>query len=252
LATQIGTVTIIGPSYGSGGHASASDSLATVAGVDELNHPLAAVLTAAVEGRFPSADGGFDVLPSDRDGTLAVVAFTGHAYVLADVASEALTAAGGDGLGGVLAPAVLSMLAGDRQHVGSTDVVLVRPGQPAVAGASDGLVELDVVRASRERPRVRRAVAHRREVCAFADDHGVVILGRGLVGRTELSVELNGPSAPAGAGRTLIAAGLAKVPSGEPCWAQVAAGNARSLRAFLASGFVPLCAEVLITPRASR
>jgi RimJ/RimL family protein N-acetyltransferase len=39
------------------------------------------------------------------------------------------------------------------------------------------------------------------------------------------------------------AAGL--VPAGEPLWAQVAPGNAASLRALAAAGFVPVAAEVL-------
>ena len=43
-------------------------------------------------------------------------------------------------------------------------------------------------------------------------------------------------------------AGLARLPAGEHCWAQVAPGNAASLRAFLACGFVPVCSEVLIEP----
>jgi len=38
--------------------------------------------------------------------------------------------------------------------------------------------------------------------------------------------------------------------SGEPLFAQVAPGNAASLRAFLAAGFVPIGAEVLF-PRGS-
>jgi hypothetical protein len=47
----------------------------------------------------------------------------------------------------------------------------------------------------------------------------------------------------------LVTAGRELVPDGEWCWAQVAAGNTRSLRAFLAGGFVPVCAEVLITSK---
>jgi hypothetical protein len=77
----------------------------------------------------------------------------------------------------------------------------------------------------------------------------VAVLGRGLVGRRELSVELFDPAVPSkGAGRHLITAGLRCVPAGEWCWAQVAPGNARSLRAFLACGFVPIGSEVLLTP----
>jgi hypothetical protein len=83
----------------------------------------------------------------------------------------------------------------------------------------------------------------------FADERGLVTLGRGLVGRLELSVELLDGEAPgAGAGRALISAGLAAAPRGAFVWAQVAPGNAASLRAFLASGFVPVGSEVLLHP----
>ena len=83
----------------------------------------------------------------------------------------------------------------------------------------------------------------------FGDERGLVTLGRGLVGRLEISVELltAGP-AVRGAGRELIAAGLGQVPADAFVWAQVAAGNAASLRAFLAAGFVPIAAEVVIHP----
>jgi hypothetical protein len=82
----------------------------------------------------------------------------------------------------------------------------------------------------------------------LGNDDGVAIVGRGLVDRWELSVELfDTARPPSGAGRALITAGLGLVPDGETCWAQVAAGNARSLRAFLGAGFRPVCSEVLIT-----
>ena len=45
----------------------------------------------------------------------------------------------------------------------------------------------------------------------------------------------------------MYASGLAVPPEGEWVWAQVAAGNTASLRAFLAAGFVPVCSEVLLT-----
>jgi hypothetical protein len=208
---------------------------------------LAAILDDAVSGRFPAADGAVDVLPADRDGTRAVVAFTGHAYVLADVDDGELARrmpdAKGGGFGGALHPDVLRWLAGDDREIGSIDVMLVARG---VGGASIPATRLDDMLA--DHPRVLRAMHHRRDVQVLVEPDGVVILGRGLVGRRELSVELFEPaSASAGAGRRLIAAGLAAVPVGEWCWAQVAPGNARSLRAFLACGFTPIASEVLIT-----
>ena len=44
---------------------------------------------------------------------------------------------------------------------------------------------------------MRGRVRHRRDVAVFGDADGVVIVGRGLVGRTELSVELFDPATPA-------------------------------------------------------
>ena len=81
----------------------------------------------------------------------------------------------------------------------------------------------------------------------LGDEQGLVTLGTGLVGRLELSVELLAAATPGtGAGRRLIEAGLAWVPAGAPVWAQVAPGNAASMRAFLHAGFVPIGAEVLL------
>jgi hypothetical protein len=207
-------------------------------------HPLSAVLAACAHGHFPPADGAVDVLPPDDDGARAVVAMTGHAYVLAcvdpaDLARLMGGAAGG--FGAALLPQVLTWLAGADRTIGSTDVVLVAAGTGATA-PRNATTRYD------GHPRVLRARVHRRDVAVYDDADGVVIVGRGLVGRTELSVELFDPDASTEqVGRRLIAAGLATVPSGEWCWAQVAAGNARSLRAFLACGFRPIGAEVLIT-----
>jgi hypothetical protein len=208
-------------------------------------HPLSAVLDACAHGQFPPADGAVDVLPPDSDGARAVVAMTGHAYVLAgvDPADLARELGGSDGgFGGALMPRVLTWLAGDDRTIGSIDVVLVAAGTGAAAA------RITTTRYDGH-PRVLRARAHRRDVAVYDDADGVV--SRGVVGRTELSVELFDPGASTEqGGRRLIAAGLATVPAGEWCWAQVAAGNARSLRAFLACGFRPIGAEVLITQNA--
>jgi hypothetical protein len=204
-------------------------------------HPLAAILDAAAEERFPPADGAVDVLPPDRGGMRAVVAFTGHAYALADVDPGELKGRGADGYGGATRADVLVWLAGSAGRVGSLDVVLVASGAPGPSVPRR--TDLD------DHPRVRRAVGYRTAVEVYGDDAGLVVLGHGLVGRRELSVELLDPMAAGqGHGRRLIRAGLARVDPGERCWAQVAPGNAASLRAFLACGFVPIGSEVLITP----
>jgi hypothetical protein len=214
---------------------------ATATGGD---HPLAAVLEAAAAGSFPPVDGVVDVLAPDDHGTIAVVSFTGHAYVLADVDPDELRARGAHGYGGAAHADVLRWLAGPGGRIGSVDAVLVGRGEagPVLPRRAD----LD------DHPRVRRAREHRRDVTVDGDDAGLVVLGRGLVGRLEIAVELHDPAASGGAGlgRRLIRAGLARLGPGTRCWAQVSPGNAASLRAFLACGFVPIGSEVLLHPRA--
>ncbi len=213
---------------------------------DDVPHPLANILDRAADGEFPPADGAIDILPPDDDGTIAVVSFTGHAYVLADVDPDDVVVrqsdGAGGGFGGALAPALVQWLAGPAREIGSIDVVLVARGGgsgSSVARRCDDDVD---------HPRVQRARRHRRDVQVYCNDDGLAIVGRGLVGRRELSVELFAPDdTEPGAGRRLIRAGLDAIPSGEWCWAQVASGNTRSLRAFLACGFVAVCSEVLIT-----
>ena len=215
-------------------------------------HPFVAVLDAAAAGHFPAADGASEVMPPDAAGTRAAVAFSGHAYVLADVDPAELSArlaaadGAGGGFGGVHHPTVLSLLAdaGGRWRTGTVDVVLVRRG-----GGDDTVATATLVRRDdlADHPRVARALAYRRDVVVLADDIGLASIGRGLVGRCEVSVELfDAESAPPGAGRHLLTAALRALPADEPVWAQVAAGNARSLRAFLAAGFVPVASEVLL------
>lgn len=209
-----------------------------------MAHPLAPILVSAASGRFPPADGGVEVLPPDPSGALAVVAFSGHAYVLAGVELDELVARGADGFGGASKFDVVSWLAGPNGAIGSLDVVLVARGRGGVDG--DRLARRDDLD---DHPRVQRAAHHRRDVEVYGDAFGLVVLGTGLAGRGELSVELLDPvDAGQGHGRRLIAAGLAQVAEAERCWAQVAPGNTASLRAFLAAGFVPVCSEVLIEP----
>ena len=149
-------------------------------------HPLRRILERAAGESFPPADGGVDVLSPDEAGTRAVVAFSGHAYVLADVDPAALTALGADGFGGASKPDVLQAVAGPDHEIGSLDVVLVTTG-----GDGERLErrhDLD------HHSRVLRAAHHRRDVEVYGDDVGFVIVGRGLVDRRELSVELIDPA----------------------------------------------------------
>jgi hypothetical protein len=203
-----------------------------------VDHPLAGVLRAAAGGAFPAVDGIAELVPPDAAGTRAVVSFTGHAYVLTELPSEALADLALDGYGAATHPRALTRLAGGGA-IGSLDVVLVRPG----AAGSTALAE----RADLEHhPRVERARHHRRDVRVLGDARGFVTIGRGLVDRIELSVELLDQAHGNHIGRQLIAEGLCAIGTEELVFAQVAPGNASSLRAFLACGFRPIGSEVLI------
>lgn len=203
-------------------------------------HRLGALLRAAAcDGAFPPADGIVEVLPPDPWGAHAVVEFTGHALVLTDRTPDDPLFVGVDAFGGVTQPAFVLALAGGSS-IGSHDAVLVRHG------GGGGAPALDETDAFDDHPRVVRARHHRRDVRVFGDGRGLVTIGQGLVGRTELSVELTGSSAGSGDGRMLILGGLAHVAATEVVFAQVAPGNAASLRAFLACGFVPIGSEILL------
>jgi hypothetical protein len=205
---------------------------------DAVDHPLAGVLREAADGVFPPADGIVEMLRPDASGTCAVVSFTGHAYVLTDLPAQALADLALDGYGTATHPRALQRVAGDGA-IGSLDAVLVRRG----AGGQTTLAERSDLE---HHPRVQRARHHRRGVRVLGDDRGFVTIGRGLVDRIEMSVELLDGAHGNGAGRQLIREGLHSVGVDQLVFAQVAPGNAASLRAFLACGFVPIGSEVLI------
>lgn len=168
-----------------------------------------------------------------------VVEFTGHSFVLTDLEPDDVRRRGANGFGGASQPEVLRWLAGPRGWIGSHDAVLVARG----VGGSRLPERHDVD----EHPRVVRSRAHRRDVRVHGDDTGLVTVGRGLVDRLEVSVEVVGEPAR-GAGRRLIRESLGLIPPGEVVFAQVAPGNAASLRAFLSCGFTPIGAERLLVP----
>lgn len=123
------------------------------------------MLTAAVRGRPPAADGSVEVLPQ-AGLAAAVVAFSAHFYVCADVEAGWVT----DALpaGDYSAPhgaRFLTALA-DRLHsgIGALDVVLAREAarDPALPEPEAELPLEEIT--SREHPRVRRALRYREDV----------------------------------------------------------------------------------------
>lgn len=203
-----------------------------------MPHPLLHFLTEAAENRFPPVNGGVTVLPPLAGGWECSVAFTGHAVVATARPADEVLAQGPDGFGGSMAPDFLRWLAGPTGFVGVIDVMLVArgKGRPALPVRHD----LD------DHPRVQYARQYRSDVVVYGDERGLITIGAGLGGRRELSVEAAAHNR--GHGTALIAEALNLTPEGELIFAAVSPGNARSLRAFLGLGFVPIGSECLIRP----
>jgi len=208
-----------------------------------MRDQLALLLDDAAAGRFPPADGGVTVLPQPSPRDAGVLSFTAHAVVFADVdpgwVAGELPA---DDLGAPLSlPFLLSLCRATGRRAGQVDVLCVTtplPGPPPV----DLTPETDPCH-----PRISRALRYRDEVRSWQTDGGLVSLGQGVAGRWEAAIEVDQARRGNGLGRRLAAAARHLVPPGTPLWAQIAPGNAASLRAFLAAGFVPVGAEVLLT-----
>ena len=198
-------------------------------------HPLLTIFRDAAAGRYPEMDDGVTFLPELGDGQEAVVCFTGHAFIASRLRADDLSDLDPDGLGRALHPEVLLRMAGPRGSIGSIDITMFAEGRGG--GALVPKPELD------HHPRVAFARARRDQVRAYGSPDGLFTLGLGLGGRREMSVE-NSPDGPRG--RHLIHQALTMTPRGEPLFAAVAPGNARSVRSFLACGFVPIASEVLV------
>jgi GNAT superfamily N-acetyltransferase len=209
-------------------------------------HPLGVLLDRAARGHFPPPDGIVEVIASPPGPTQGVLAFTAHHVVAADVEPQAvLEHLDRDDLGSPMKAPFLAWLGEELgSPPGMLDVVLVAPEERA--DDPSAALSLDS-RDPSGHPRIERAVRYRENVRAFSDagERGVLIVGQGLAGRWEVSLEVDESHRGAGLGRRLAAAARALVPQGEPLFAQVSPGNVSSLRAFLAAGYRPIGAEVL-------
>ena len=208
-------------------------------------HPLARVLADAAQGRYPAFDGLVEVMPSPGPPCDALVAFTGHFVLAADIdAAEVADRWPAGELRVPFSPASLVWLEcrlGRRSLTHDALLVSIADG----AGAPAWLHRADDF----GHARVEEASHFRTIESIWTDDAGsIVIVGRGLCGRWEVGYEVEPEHRGAGLGRRLVAAARGLVPSGEPVWAQVAPGNVASMRSTLAAGFVPVGAEMLFVP----
>src|SRR3954466_14454381 len=207
-------------------------------------HPLRAMLDAAAAGSFPPPDGRVDVVPAPDRFAGAMIAFTGHFVLAADI-DPALVHAQLGPEGDFSVPLSAAFLTWIAEQIGSRaatmDAMLCAWGEGA--GAPAWLHEAPAL----EHPRVERATRYRAETKVFTSDdrRAALIVGRGVGDRWEIGYEIAPDARGSGLGRRIVAAARALVPAGEPVWAQVAPGNAASMRSTIAGGFVPVGAEVL-------
>ncbi|MFJ6083419.1 GNAT family N-acetyltransferase [Streptomyces sp. NPDC092369] len=203
------------------------------------------ILDSAARGVFPPADGGTTVVPQASDRDAGVLAFTAHAVVFTDEdprwVHDTLAAVDCDALAAPMNPRFLTAFLERTGRTAETiDAMLV--GSPLPGGPPLPLTEIT----DGDHPRIVYARGRRDDVRAWTAEGGVLVMGRGIAGRLEVSVEVDDAVRHRGLGRLLVTAARHLVT--EPLWAQVAPGNARSTRAFLAAGYVPVGAEALLLP----
>jgi GNAT superfamily N-acetyltransferase len=210
---------------------------------------LAAILNAAAVGQYPPSDGTVTILPQPCDRDAGVFSMTGCAVVFADTDPDWVIAQlpPGDLSAPLSAPflAALARRLGRGAH--SVDMVTCAPALPGPPPPDIPLAELTTSGAEPAHPRVARALRYRDEVRAWQTTGGVVLVGRGLTRRLEVAVEVDPEHRGRGLGTRLATAARHLLPAGTTLWAQIAPGNAASVRAFLRAGFRPVGAEALLS-----
>lgn len=201
------------------------------------------MLHAAAVGTYPPADGSVAVLPSPPGPAMGVIAFTARWFIATSAPEgwvrEQLPP--GD-MHAPMSPRFLSALA---ERLGrwddGIDVVLAAPGLPGEPALSE-ITDED------QRSAAATAVAARRErVRVFSDAFGaaLVTIGRGLALRSEIAIEVDASRRGQGIARSALVEARRLVGSRRALFAQIAPGNAASLRAFLGAGFRPVGSEIL-------
>ena len=222
-------------------------------------HPVASLLDDVAAGRFPAPDGSATILPQPSPRYAGVFAFTAHAVIFTDARPAWVRGQLPPGdLAAPMLPPFLQALA-DRtgRRVTSHDLLCVAaplPGPPPLelsplsAPGPNSPSSPGWVTAGASHPRVAPAMRYRADVRAWQAAGGVVLVGRGVADRWEAAIEVDPGCQGRGLGRILATAARHLVPAGVPVWAQIAPGNAASVRAFLAAGFAPVGAEALLLP----
>jgi GNAT superfamily N-acetyltransferase len=205
---------------------------------------LLTLLQDAARGAPPPEDGAVEVWPAPPGPLAAVLAFTAHHVIAAGVDPGLVAARLPEGdLSAPMGAPFLGWL-GERlgSRPGSLDVVLAAEG----LGGPPPLELVPAVGPDRDQ-RVARSLPHQdhQEVWTTRDGAGALLLARGLAGRRELAFEVDPARRNRGLGRLLVTSARHLTPPGEVLFAQVAAGNAASLRVVGAAGFRPIGAEVL-------
>lgn len=200
------------------------------------------ILENAARGTPPAVDGLVDLVPRPAGVVAAVLAFTGHHVIAADVdrawVDERL--APWD-LSAPFSPSFLGALA-ERvgSPAGTLDLVLIatRPPTP---------LHLRQLSQAEAAPFLAGSPHPRREarVWQTRDGAGTVIVARGLADRWELRFDVAEGRQGRGIGRALAGVAPALVPPTDVLFAQVAPGNVVSLRALLGAGYRPIGGEVL-------
>lgn len=204
------------------------------------------ILDAAAKGVFPDPDGSVTVVPQTCARDAGVLAFTAHTVVFTDEPEawvrEALAATGCDPLAASMNARFLAAFMDRTGRVHDTIDLLT--AAPALAGPPP--CALREIR-DREHPRVVRALTHRDAVRVWetADGAGVLVLGRGIGGRTEAAIEVAEDLRHRGLGRQLALAAR-HLTTDEFVWSQQSPGNARSVRVFQAAGYRPVGSEALM------
>lgn len=208
-------------------------------------HPLSVLLGDAARGRFPPPDGTVRITPSPPGPVDAVVAFTAHNVIAADVdRGEILQRLPGHDPGAPMSAEFLAWLATRLgTHAGMLDLVMAAP-EPDPDEELPELVRHDEVL---DHPQLARSRRFRTDLRCYRDheDRALIVIGRGLADRWELALEVKPEFRGSGLGTILARAATRVAPTGELLFAQVTPGNVASVRALLAARYRPICSEAL-------